>query len=36
VRGVVAPSAPKDYLVGADNPHPSDHAGVVAKVTIPS
>ncbi len=36
VRGVVAPSAPKDYLVGTENPHPSDHAGVVAKVTIPS
>ena len=36
VRGVVVPSAPKDYLVGTENPHPSDHAGVVAKVTIPS
>jgi endonuclease/exonuclease/phosphatase family metal-dependent hydrolase len=36
VRGAVVPSAPKDYLVGTETPHPSDHAGVVAKVTIPS
>jgi len=35
VRGAVVPSAPKDYLVGTEVPHPSDHAGVVAKVTIP-
>jgi endonuclease/exonuclease/phosphatase family metal-dependent hydrolase len=36
VRGADVPSAPKDYLVGTETPHPSDHAGVVAKVTIPS
>jgi endonuclease/exonuclease/phosphatase family metal-dependent hydrolase len=35
VRGAPVPSAPKDYLVGTEVPHPSDHAGVVAKVTIP-
>jgi endonuclease/exonuclease/phosphatase family metal-dependent hydrolase len=35
VRGAVVPSAPKDYLVGTEIPHPSDHAGVVAKVSIP-
>ena len=35
VRGAVVPSAPKDHLVGTEVPHPSDHAGVVAKVTIP-
>ena len=35
VHGAVVPSAPKDYLVGTEVPHPSDHAGVVAKVTIP-
>jgi endonuclease/exonuclease/phosphatase family metal-dependent hydrolase len=35
VRGAVVPSAPKDYQVGTEIPHPSDHAGVVAKVTIP-
>jgi endonuclease/exonuclease/phosphatase family metal-dependent hydrolase len=35
VRGAVVPSAPKDYLTGTESPHPSDHAGVVAKVTIP-
>ena len=34
VRGAAVPSAPKNYLVGTGNPHPSDHAGVVAKVTI--
>jgi hypothetical protein len=28
-------SAPKDYLVGTEIPHPSDHAGVVATVMIP-
>ena len=36
VRGAAVPSAPKDYLVGTELPHPSDHAGVVAKLTIPS
>lgn len=35
VRGAVVPSAPKDYQVGTEIPHPSDHAGVVAKVSIP-
>jgi endonuclease/exonuclease/phosphatase family metal-dependent hydrolase len=35
VHGAVVPSAPKDHLVGTEVPHPSDHAGVVAKVTIP-
>ena len=35
VRGASVPSAPKDFLVGTEIPHPSDHAGVVAKVTIP-
>jgi endonuclease/exonuclease/phosphatase family metal-dependent hydrolase len=35
VHGATVPSAPKDYLVGTEIPHPSDHAGVVAKVTIP-
>jgi endonuclease/exonuclease/phosphatase family metal-dependent hydrolase len=35
VRGAVVPSAPKDYQVGTETPHPSDHAGVVAKVSIP-
>jgi hypothetical protein len=35
VHGATVPSAPKDYLVGKEIPHPSDHAGVVAKVTIP-
>lgn len=35
VHGPVVPFAPKDYLVGTETPHPSDHAGVVAKVTIP-
>ena len=35
VRGAVVPSAPKDYQVGTETPHPSDHAGVVAKVRIP-
>ena len=34
VDGAVVPSAPKDYLVGTEGPHPSDHAGVVAKVSI--
>jgi endonuclease/exonuclease/phosphatase family metal-dependent hydrolase len=34
VHGAVVPSAPKDYLVGTEI-HPSDHAGVVAKVTVP-
>jgi endonuclease/exonuclease/phosphatase family metal-dependent hydrolase len=35
VRGAVMPSVP-DYLVGTENPHPSDHAGVVENVRIPS
>ncbi len=35
VRGAAVPSAPKDYQVGTETPHPSDHAGVVAKVSIP-
>lgn len=35
VRGAVVPPAPKDYQVGTEIPHPSDHAGVVAKVRIP-
>jgi endonuclease/exonuclease/phosphatase family metal-dependent hydrolase len=35
VHSATVPSAPKDYLVGKEIPHPSDHAGVVAKVTIP-
>jgi endonuclease/exonuclease/phosphatase family metal-dependent hydrolase len=35
VHGAAVPPAPKDYLVGTEIPHPSDHAGVVAKVTIP-
>ena len=32
VRNIALSSAPKDYLVGTEIPHPSDHAGVVAKV----
>lgn len=32
VRNIALASAPKDYLVGTEIPHPSDHAGVVAKV----
>ena len=35
VGGATVPSAPKDYLVGTEVPHPSDHADVVAKVTVP-
>ena len=34
VRGTNVPFGPKDFLVGTEAPHPSDHAGVVAKVTI--
>ncbi len=34
VRNTNVPFGPKDYLVGEEIPHPSDHAGVVAKVTI--
>ena len=34
VRGTNVPFGPKDYLVGTEAPQPSDHAGVVAKVTI--
>lgn len=36
VRGIDVPSAPKDYLVGTEIPHPSDHAGVVARLTLHS
>ena len=36
VRGIDFPSAPKDHLVGTEIPHPSDHAGVVARVTLRS
>ena len=32
VRNIALASAPKDYLVGTETPHPSDHAGVVATV----
>jgi endonuclease/exonuclease/phosphatase family metal-dependent hydrolase len=32
VRNIALSGAPKDYLVGTEIPHPSDHAGVVAKV----
>lgn len=34
VRGMNVPFGPKDYQVGTEAPHPSDHAGIVAKVTI--
>ena len=36
VRNITLSSAPKDYLVGTEIPHPSDHAGVVAKVGFPA
>ncbi len=36
VRNIALSSAPKDYLVGTEIPHPSDHAGVVAKVGFPA
>jgi len=36
VRNAAVPSAPKDFMTGLELPHPSDHAGVVAKVTLPS
>lgn len=36
VRNIALSGAPKDYLVGTEIPHPSDHAGVVAKVGFPS
>jgi endonuclease/exonuclease/phosphatase family metal-dependent hydrolase len=32
VRNIAPYRAPKDYLVGSEIPHPSDHAGVVANV----
>lgn len=34
VRGLTMTSAPKDYQVGNEVPHPSDHDGVVATVPI--
>jgi hypothetical protein len=36
VRNIALSSAPKDYLAGTQIPHPSDHAGVVAKVGFPA
>ena len=36
VRNLALASAPKDYLVGTEIPHPSDHAGVVAMVGFPA
>jgi endonuclease/exonuclease/phosphatase family metal-dependent hydrolase len=33
-RGAEMSFGPPDYLVGAESPHPSDHAGVVATLTF--